>query len=1202
MTQDYRVVGPNAQTLFLGCSISEITTNLAWGAEESQCSVKLVQDMAAHENSTRYIPLNTKLNSIVSQGENRLPDQQLEGTLESQELLKQIAKYEKDKLDLHNTIDRGNLHPTVKDLGKKLWDPHSISNQPLHWLGPDPGFLGETYSIMGIPAQVRFQDLKFCGFIKKWTYDNAIYSVDLIGPGSLLKGTKLILNDYFGTIASTITASDGATVSVPYNKIDTNLPFNSSLRFGNIPNCINVFGYLEDTYGFGASGASDLGVRAGLIYDALQELLSNFNSNPFSPYGGLLSRGLMSTVRSGLLGLLIPQGITVTDPVGLTPGSINLTHFGLLRTVAGIDTAPRCLFKLDIAEVPRPDNNIYYSSNLASVDEFISFCCSGAGFDWNAELIPDITGIYTGIIKIRTYSRNEQFAPRVLKDFLRNNLDSRNVVSYNFGEEFKTENVRKLVLGGKQKRLYQVTSHTLSRIRQGKIFNPNTGGWLATPSIDGLARLRGSTSNTRRDPYANSQRMRYSYRTGTDNSAVTAQEENVAAPDGGIVALNAQVSNGGFATFRNGNYKTLYPVLTSITDALDGVLGPGMTGQAAYPIHFDLISPFLGRHSNGIPRKVFYDRKRKQLLVNVLVSDMSTVSPYVPAMGIGTGVSSYITISENEIRAALTSFDAWLTYVFEFSALDLWLPVGRLILSIVTGMSPEGFNFRQTMLFNQTSLMNSIRPNPAGGNPPVFNPLGINHPSNGLSSAALVMSSDFVRPVLVNIHNFIVNELGRYYGKSFLVRMPFVRATTGDDGVSRFDWEITDSGWEEKGNFIDDLIEIGSDNDISGSLLSNENGTFGPIVGWNTSTENIIRNPVFTNAENNTPSQRSNAGNFIKGFGPPITQTTYNPVNAPKEGVLVGSSMSQKFYLKAKIEDIVPSTTLSSNTQILWDSVLNINYCVISTDPLWLSKSDKFGMMLALDLCVLVYEGEERAQYGSMIDLAFDFNRFIRIAQFANLASGLLFLMYRLTGVNGIVPGLGGFGDIGIGTAESAARGVDLHPRLAMPCFAAIPIQYNNHRYGPWSTAPFLVENLIFPGTANPNCWANNVIGGVDVEINPQYVPWEYGGNEELDKNVLSLLGEANEYQQIEETGSITLAGIMLNDTAIGSRLQGVGPVCNSVVVTYGSDGVKTTYSFRTFSRKLGYFNKENAELLQKFNKQQIALKAEFLENLKKGR
>jgi hypothetical protein len=1172
MTIDYRLVGPSAQTNFLGCSITEISMNLAWGSENSSCNVKLVRDEASHENSQNYRPLETAIQSLINQPDNAtnsIPT--LPGDRQSQQLLKPIAKFENDKNLSHQNNERIGLNSTIIDLGKKMWSPHS--DTPFNWTGPDPGFIGELYSIMGIPVQVRFQDLKFSGFIKKWTEDSGIYTVELVSPGSLLKGTKLIINDYIGTISSSI--PEGPGVAVPYNDPTANLPFNASLRFGNIPNCINIFGSLENR-GFGLAGASEFGVKAADIWRELRDLLNSSAPQPsaFSPYGGIVSRGLMSLNR----GLINPELTFFRSEEGQTT---NLTQLGLFKTIVSSENIPRCIFRLDFSSVPIPNDNIYYPiTSVASVDEFISFCCSGAGCDWNAELLPDNSG-YSGVIKINVYPRNFQPTPGVLKNFIRNNINTGNVISANVGEEFNDENVRKIIIGGKQNRLYQVGSSTLSTIRQSKIFNPGTQAWVSTINTMNLGNLRrGSSNNTVKIPLASSQRINYSYK--QNNAAVTAQ------PSLG----------------NDRNYDRSTPSLTSLQDPLEGAF-ENMSGGSAYPVHLDLVSPFLGRNFNGTPRKVFYDRKRKQLLVNVLVSDLSSASPYVQLNTgvVPTDVSPYITISENEIRAALTGFGAWLEYIFEFSAFDLWLPIGRLILSIITGMSPEGFNFNRTMLRNM--FFNFLQGSGGGANNPLttlnlygspgitantpfFNPLGIHHSNNGLSPAAIIMlSQNIVLPTLTNIHNFMVNELGKYYGKSFLVRLPPVKYYVGSDGVVRYDWEIVDSGWEEKGNFIDDLIEIGSDNDISGSLLSNEDGKFGPIVGWDVSRENVIPAPNFTNAENNTVSQRSIFGDFIKGFGPTPRITTYNPINAPKEGVLV-SGRGQKLYVKGKIEDVIPGSKLNTNTKILYDKSLNINYCVISCDPLFLQPTESLGMMTTLDLAALLLEGEEKARYGTSVpDTAFNFNRFTRIAQYANLGSALLFIQFRLfnrsAGIMG--PGLG----------------PDIHPRLAVPSFAMIPIQYNQYRYGPWSTAPFLNETNIFPGVANASHWANNVIGGVDVEINPQYVPWEYGGVEALDTAVLFLLNEANQYQQIEESGNMTLAGIMLNDTFIGSRLQSTGPICNSIVVTFGSDGVKTTYSFRTFSRKFGYFNKENADMIQRFNKQQIALKAEFLENFKKG-
>lgn len=1172
MTTDYKIVGPNAQTLFLGCSISEITMNLAWGSENSSCDVKLVKDYVSHELAPQYLPFNSAVEAITNAGDNNVINTQLAADAQAQQFLKPTAKFEKDKLVQHN-LERSRDPLIVKDLGKKLWNPHNGNNAiPQHWYGPDPGFLGETYSVVGAPCQVKFQDISFVGFIKNWKYENALYSVNLSGPGSLLKGVKLILSEYYGTISSEV-----QNYAVPYGDPTTGLAFNQTLRFGNIPNLINIFGYLENNAA-GSSMISDFGIRANRVFDVLLTLLGSDAPQPnkFSPYGAIMSRGAMSLSR----GLLNTGSETISDPG--SGGSFKLTDFGLLRTVVSSEQGGmnRCLFRLDLRQVPRPNNAIYLPlSPTMALDEFITFCCSGAGFDWNAEILPDLSGNYSGVIRINTYSRNVQNPPQVLKNFIRNFGAQDCVVSYDVGEEFKEDNVRKVIMGGKQERLYQVTSHTLSRYKNAKIYDPVNHRWMnVSNNLDTSFLNAGNANNSMRIPFGNSQRIYADWR--QEGSAAVAQTTESVDETESWGSVGSSVTRG--------NYKTSRPKLANINDSLGNSLGSGISGGAAYPIHLDLISPYFGRSFDGNARKVFYDRKRRQLLINCPLSD---ISKSVPVLAINSG---FLTISENEIRAAKASFDSWLAYLFEPTKFQVWKPMARLVFSVLQDILGEPV----------ANTLRLVGPGVIKNQGKDRNPYGTYHTGNPISPSQSILYSNTVMPILQALHSYVSQDLGQHYGKDYLVRVPDVTRTVGDDGIAKYDWEITDSGWEEEGNFIDDTMVVGDNN---ANLLTTENGKFGPIIGWNNSLERDYSWPPIGNLAVFGAAMRSNMRGILKGMASMSGKTdnsnfTYFPLNTSADGITIFNSSSNqdsfgsavngihKFYQKASIMDVAPENQV--NKKILYDTIASTYYCVISApSEVTIHSRDSLVKTIYEDTAVELLEGDERASYYSTIDLQYMFQRFLTNVT-GGTASYLLMMIAVIDGAFYSNPGSS------VTTTLNNEGNMPIVPRAAVPCFAAIPVRYNRYLYGPWSTAPGLVENLIFPNTNSPSTWSNNVVGGVDVEVNPQYVPWNYDGMSNLDEAMLKLLNEGNEYQQIEETGRITLAGIILNDIQIGRRLQQAGPVCNSLVLTIGNDGIKTTYSFRTFSRRLGYFNKENAQTIQKFAQQSRALKTQIVENI----
>lgn len=1195
MTVNYRAVGPHAQTIFLGCSVTEASMTLAWGSEASTCEVKLVNDYVAHHRSTAYNPLNTAIDSISSTLDNTTPSQAITASAQSQQYLKPIINYEKKKKDFNTNIEGGSTYPMIiRDLGKKCWDAHNYNADPYHWVSADPGFLGDKYSIVGSPCYFRFENLFFAGFVNRWTYDNGIYSVTLTGPGSLLKGCKLIINDYYGSISTAMPFNQ--TIAVPYNNPSLAGSFGAEIAQGNIPNLINIFGWLQ-SQGFGFARVSEYGISAAQVYDTLVVLLGggqydNFvdaNGNPklinangitcnqFSPFGGIVSRSPLGLNSDSMEVLIDTLGTTISSDGSTT----DLTKLGLLRTVLAVDNQRRPVFRVDLSNVPRPDPNLFLPlSSSMPLDEFIDFCCKGAGFDWNCTLVPDsISSAYTATIVINTISRRIQYPPKVLRNFITNFNANDNVVSYDLGEEYKDQNVRKVVMGGKQERLAQFISHTLSKYRNSRIYNALTNTFMPVSSDMSIDNLNnGSKHNVYREPIADAQRMWASppFPYKMINGAITAQRNQSAWEPYSITATSTVIPLGGYNTFQ--------PQLANISDPLSNV---DLAGKPAYPIHLDLISPYFGMGSDGYPRRVFYDRKLRQLKINVPINDIAS---FFPAYAVDSG---YLTIYENEIRAAIASFDSWISYLFDSTSFNVWKPSARLIyMAISSAVGPAVANSLRLKGFGITKSVGKEK-----------NPYGYYHTANPVSPSQAILFSNRIMPMLQALHSYIANELGDHYGKNYLVRMPAVDTTVGADGIRRYDYELTDSGWEEPGNTLDDTMFIGS---IHASLLAQENGKFGPILGWNNSAEkeysfpspgsnvnnaNISMARVMAslgkvNSNNEWYYPLKTDGDFVAVDYQGYSDSNYpfvlsGPALQDSYGVEIPSDKRRKIYQKASMPE----------KELIFDKSIGVQYALLSaSSPVFIHDADNLQKTILLD-CALALkpgEGEETASYTGGPNLAYMQQQFL-----SNTGGTSAYLLMTLALADWALSQ-----NNGATISVNNETNMPINPKAAVPCFAAVPVRYNLSLYGPWSTSPGEIAQVIFPNTNNNLTWADNVVGGVDLDINSQYVPWEYGGMEALDNAVLNMLGDSNEYQQIEEAGRLTLAGIMLNNTNIGSRVLNNGPLCNSINVTFGSDGIRTTYHFRTFSRKLGYFNQENAQNMQKFGKQAMQFRSQLVENI----
>lgn len=1230
---DYREVGPLAQTLFLGCSLSSITMNFAWGSESSTCTVKLAKDTSAHPNASAFGQIDTRLSTILNNNstESREFDSaQLNMNDPAYTLQKSLAHSEDLREKYRDREDVANLSPSrIKDNGKKCWNVHNLTADPANWVGPDPGFVGDdtfvqgnVFQSIGVPVYFKFDQLEFGGLINKWSYAGGMYDVTIQGPGSILKGCNLILNDYYGSVATqmpnTPATFDGSDISMPSNIYTlpdgiTWRPYNSDVFQGNIPNLFNIFGYATDQYGFGALNITEFGISAGQIYDLLVEMLNNeqgIQKNPFNPYGAIVARSLMKYGNQGTAGtydIINPAAETIS----FQGSTINLTQLGFLNHKTAVDNTFRPLLRLDLSDVPRPPNGAYLDATSSmSLDEFINFCCEGAGFDWNCEIIPDLASSdFSGRIYIRTYNRNIQTPTKVLRNFVNTFTASDKIISFNLGEAHNSEDkVRKVVVGAKQQRLYQVSSNTLSQFRHINRFDPETmrftteGADLAESFL-----INGDSRNQVREPLAGSTRPWDSswgpaYR--TYGGAVAAQISNDF-----LTGVNAWSNK----LMTKGNYSTYNPSLATTDDvpatgpsttAQTPIFGPSAIGGQSYPVFLDLISPYFGRHGDGSLRQVFFDRGLKQLWINVALNDILTFFPNVPSSFVG---GKTLSICENEMRAAIAGMDSWLTYIFEPMKMGYVTPTGKLIRDWVRHRFGTARG-NAVLLEGISVLDNDTKKSALPSESPQ---------TNRINPASKQMYDTQVYPVLQNLHSYIAGDIGSHYGSEYAVRIPYIKRSVDATGKAHYDYEVIDSAWEEFGNFIDDTIQMGSDEAFA---LAESDGKFGPILGYNAAHEGMRARPERNTDIGSALYKMTTGGRIMTHYKGSVTApgTWYQPLDiqnhSAEDLIVVGwdtflipgerslggvpagtlipnqfagqssatdsfgesipNNLKYKAYTKASIEDIVPENR--TNTKILTTSLAN--YVVLrSNNPIFLKSAKSAKITLLEDLLHANLFGYQNPTLGS--------------AQSWNLAIPndiqtwkLMFTLILLNGntvSSALLPNI---------TANNNEN-VPISPRAAMPCFAAVPVRYNLSTYGPWSTHPGVIALDIFPTetVTNARKLTNNIIGGVEVDVSESYNPWDYGGMTNLDTAVLANLAEANRYQQVQEEGTIQVANILFQNGNLGSRaINDNGPMINAINVDIGGEGIRSTYHFRSYSRKLGFYNKSQATNAQQFGKERI--------------
>lgn len=178
------------------------------------------------------------------------------------------------------------------------------------------------------------------------------------------------------------------------------------------------------------------------------------------------------------------------------------------------------------------------------------------------------------------------------------------------------------------------------------------------------------------------------------------------------------------------------------------------------------------------------------------------------------------------------------------------------------------------------------------------------------------------------------------------------------------------------------------------------------------------------------------------------------------------------------------------------------------------------------------------------------------------------------------------------------ANTMPIAPKAAMPGFAAVPLESQGSVYGPWTNHPYLLRRDIFTDVDIYNSSKamqeaiENLVGGLRVNVDTELAPWKYGGMRFLDENVIARIQNDANYQLSIEYGTMDIPGApvyRLGDFLDKSGDITGGPVINSISSNIDKGGVSTKYSFRTFTKKFGLYNKESADRLGKISAESIS-------------
>lgn len=335
--------GPFNQTLFLGCSVTSFSTNLGWGGESSTCTVTLTKDTALHWNdpvfrsNTNILRNNNEQAKYPAWQNNRnrtfepetstsvagtqvivtgIVKEFLFPITNSNEPTRNISFKEvtnENKREQENTF-LSQLTPSRPDYGKVYYKLNIVPGDDgtfytkKFWTGPDPGFVGESYDILGCPVRFIFNEFEFCGIVTSWKNNGGQggvdkYTVDIKSFSDLLNNTSLIIDHYYGSIYQQMVTkpppfNGNPPLPYPFGMPSNDLgdrilirgqegetqstdastnqaKYHGRVSQGNTPNVFNIYGHLENALGFGISNTNEIGTKMVDIWNGLTDLIND---------------------------------------------------------------------------------------------------------------------------------------------------------------------------------------------------------------------------------------------------------------------------------------------------------------------------------------------------------------------------------------------------------------------------------------------------------------------------------------------------------------------------------------------------------------------------------------------------------------------------------------------------------------------------------------------------------------------------------------------------------------------------------------------------------------------------------------------------------------------------------------------------------------------------------------------------------------
>lgn len=653
------------------------------------------------------------------------------------------------------------------------------SLQTVDHTGPDPGWFGDDYDLLGRPVLFKHGDFEFAGIIHNISRSDsatsiADYRVEIVSPYFLLEKVNLICGEYKGYVDS-------------------------------VPNLLNIYGLYENnecsTFGYS----------------------SNFgNGMPWNKiaHGIEILSGVINNAGSILLGKYL-QSNRIKYVVGLNIGC------GLIPET---DTG----YILDIKEVPSAPSSFLIEGNNVNLLEAISTVVDAAGFEYYIELIPvTYSGVIYKIIKIRTIDRTGPVSYGSLDTFISNYNPECGVINKEIGLELRDATASNFVTGPPKQQMYYVwgkggsltnsnESYYNYATKTTELINTNTIDYSesAISPFWGLDVYQNCIFTAKKSwNYGCFSSAVYTYNAGVWTLTVGCPpgcDSKPPAPD----SADLYIDGGGFY------YLATYEWDTPGNDWI--LKTPCPVGSSSFPPKYPNPVPADGTEEY---QECYLDGQTTNKScfkagmymptedgISFFYANSSILNNTLDVLSVGNS----ILVSEFELIAAMQGVDHWRSFitVAKTATYDIIEASDELKANIQQGPNPNIF----ALYINVASSTAKAFLKP-------FHSMNLRKVGDiGLSDS---LDSDEAK-----LFNFIVDLANTYYGKKFMIRVPYLCAKVDPDTLQvSYNREIVEGGWPEEDNFeFFNLLGIPVNSNYM-QFFKNEDGSIGAYVRFDNAVE-----------------------------------------------------------------------------------------------------------------------------------------------------------------------------------------------------------------------------------------------------------------------------------------------------------------------------------------------------------------------------